>query len=228
MVASPQSDSAIRFEVEGRTVTAPTGLSIIQAVWEAGITLVEGIGCLGQGACGSCRVFVRRSDESEVRLMLACETLAEDGMQVSFAHFIEPQLRQRYQLEDFQDTWSAVRQVAETFPEAAECRHCGGCDESCPRDISVEEGVKLAAGGKVQKAGALFDECIMCNLCTLACPEYIAPNHLAQLCRRASSALLMRPANLMQRLTELERGELVIEDAALEENADPGGGGPSS
>ena len=228
MVSSPHSESPIQFEVEGRSVTAPAGLSIIQAVWEAGITLVEGIGCLGQGACGSCRVFVRRAEESEVRLMLACETLAEDGMQVSFAHFIEPQLRQRYQLDEFQDTWSAVQQVAETFPEAAHCRHCGGCDESCPRGIEVEEGVKLAAVGHVQKAGALFEECIMCNLCTLACPEYIAPNHLAQLCRRASSALLMRPANLMQRLNELERGELVVVDEALTGDASVEEGGTNS
>ena len=208
----------IAMQVEGREVVASSGLTIIQAVWESGGTLVEGIGCLGQGVCGSCRVFVRRAGGDEVKLMLACETLIEEGMQVSFAHFIEPDLRQSYELEKrFTDTWSAVEEVSNTYPEAAKCRHCGGCDSACPRDISVEDGVKLAAEGRLGDAGRLFDECIMCNLCTLACPEFIAPNYLAQLCRRLEASLLLRPANLMSRLLELDRGKVTISDEVVVE-----------
>lgn len=210
------SGDRISFSLEGREITAPPSLSIIQAVWSAGITLIEGIGCLGQGVCGSCRVFVRRQDEKEVSLMLACETLVEEGMQVSFAHFVEPPLRRRYQLEDFDDTWRVVWQVLDAFPEAVDCRHCHGCDQSCPRDIQVERAVELASSGQIMAAGRLFDACIMCNLCTFACPEFIAPNHLGQLCRRYSAAMLLRPANLVHRLVEIERGQFAIEDEALD------------
>lgn len=212
------SEDKITFFVEGREVASSPSLSIIQAVWESGETLVQGIGCLGQGVCGSCRVFVRRQGDKQVSLMLACETLVEQGMQVSFAHFVEPPIRQRYQLEEFDDTWRVVWQVLDTFPEAADCRHCHGCDTSCPRDIEVELAVELAASGQIMAAGRLFDACIMCNLCTLACPEFIAPNHLGQLCRRYSAAMLLRPANLVHRLVAIERGQLQIKDDALEED----------
>jgi succinate dehydrogenase/fumarate reductase-like Fe-S protein len=212
---APQDQELVTIDVEGRSVTAPPDRSIIEAIWAAGHTLVQGVGCLGQGVCGSCRAMVRPAESAEVNIVLACETVIEAGMQVTFVPFLDPLRDHPYQLGGFHDTWQAVNQVNQTFPEAAHCRHCGGCDTVCPKGIAVQRGVELAVEGRVKIAGDLFETCIMCNLCTYACPEFISPNHLGLLTRRLVAALLARPVNLMQRLHQLERGDLRIEDEAL-------------
>src|SRR6478672_1734273 len=75
-------EKMVCLSIEGHQVEAPANCSILQAFVHAGQTLVQGVGCMGQGVCGSCRVMVRRSGEQEVKTALACETLIEDGMQV--------------------------------------------------------------------------------------------------------------------------------------------------
>ncbi|HYP69378.1 MAG TPA: 2Fe-2S iron-sulfur cluster-binding protein, partial [Variovorax sp.] len=65
----------VRLIVEGRSIEAPATSSILQAFVHAGETLVEGVGCMGQGVCGSCRVMVRRAGQQEVKTQLACETV---------------------------------------------------------------------------------------------------------------------------------------------------------
>ena len=66
-----------RLSIEGRQIEAPANCSILQAYLHAGEILAEGVGCMGQGVCGSCRVMVRRDGEQEVKTALACETLVE-------------------------------------------------------------------------------------------------------------------------------------------------------
>lgn len=130
------NDTTVTLVVDGREVTAPAGRSIIEAVWAAGHTLVEHVGCLGQGVCGSCRAMLRRDGSPEVRFVLACETLAESGMRVSFVQALAPRRERPYQIGLFQDLWSVGAQVRATFPEAVHCRHCGDCDAVCPRASS--------------------------------------------------------------------------------------------
>ena len=67
----------VRLNIEGRAIEAPAASSILQAYVHAGQTLVEGVGCMGQGVCGSCRVMVRRTGQKEVKTELACETVVE-------------------------------------------------------------------------------------------------------------------------------------------------------
>jgi succinate dehydrogenase/fumarate reductase-like Fe-S protein len=210
------NDPPVTLVVDGWEVTAPAGRSIIEAVWAAGHTLVEHVGCLGQGVCGSCRAMVRRDGSPEVRFVLACETLAEPGMLVSFVHALAPRRERPYQISQFQDLWSVGAQVRSTFPEAAHCRHCGGCDAVCPRGLAVQAGVGAVVGGQLHTAGAIFEACIMCNLCTAACPEQITPNHVGLFARRLAATLVSRPANLLRRLEQLERGELRIDLAVLQ------------
>jgi succinate dehydrogenase/fumarate reductase-like Fe-S protein len=198
---------SIGLTIEGRAIQAPAGCSILQAYVQAGQTLVEGVGCMGQGVCGSCRVLVRRAGQREVKTELACETVVEDAMQVSFLGYFQPAFQHVYDIDDIGDSWDALRKVGEVFPEAAHCRHCGGCDSACPKGLAVQEGVNLAVDGELAAAGRVFDECVMCNLCTLACPEHIRPNHLGLFVRRMVTTHTLRPANLMRRLQEIERGE---------------------
>jgi succinate dehydrogenase/fumarate reductase-like Fe-S protein len=197
--------------IEGHQVEAPANCSILQAFVHAGQTLVQGVGCMGQGVCGSCRVMVRRSGEQEVKTALACETLIEDGMQVAFLDYFTASARHAYRIEDVGDSWQALRTISEIFPEAAHCRHCSGCDRACPKGLDVQRGVKLAVEGKLAASSEVFDECVMCNLCTLACPEHIRPNHLGLFVRRMIAAVTLRPANLMRRLQQIESGEMKID-----------------
>jgi succinate dehydrogenase/fumarate reductase-like Fe-S protein len=197
--------------IEGHQVEAPANCSILQAFVHAGQTLVQGVGCMGQGVCGSCRVMVRRSGEQEVKTALACETLVEDGMQVAFLDYFTASARHAYRIEDIGDSWQALRTISEIFPEAAHCRHCSGCDRACPKGLDVQRGVNLAVEGKLAASSEVFDECVMCNLCTLACPEHIRPNHLGLFVRRMIAAVTLRPANLMRRLQQIESGEMKID-----------------
>jgi CO dehydrogenase/acetyl-CoA synthase alpha subunit len=214
-MTAPTSVTA-KLIVDGREVKAPTDCSIIEAVWHSGYTQVEQIGCM-QGVCGSCRVLIRRKDEAAVTPALACETLVEDGMRISFIHHDEAtRVDHHYQLSDITNSWDAVHNIDTLFPEAKDCRHCGGCDSACPRGLSVELAVAMASGRDTGakdpvQAGKLFDECVMCDLCTRACPENISPNHLGLLVRRLSASLLLRPVNLLTRLEQIRKGEMEIE-----------------
>jgi ferredoxin len=209
------SDQPIRISLEGREVSASPNQSIIQAYLSSGQTLVKGVGCMGQGVCGSCRVMVRRAGSSDVTMELACESRVEDGMQVSFLeygkHFaFTPRRPHIYRIEDLQDSWQTLYKIGEVFPEAAHCRHCGGCDRACPKKLEVEHGVDLAVAGDIVLAAEVFDQCVMCNLCTLACPEHIRPNHLGLFVRRMIASLTLRPADLMRRLQQIESGEMTV------------------
>ena len=206
------TEKTVRLSVEGRAIQAPATSSILQAFVHAGETLVEGVGCMGQGVCGSCRVMVRRAGAPEVKTELACETVVEDGMQVAFLDYFAPtSARHVYRLEDIHDSWQALGKIDEVFPEAAHCRHCSGCDRACPKGLEVQRGVQLAVAGELGASSQVFDECVMCNLCTLACPEHIRPNHLGLFVRRMIASLSLRPSDLMRRLQQIESGEMKID-----------------
>ena len=92
------SEPLVRLTIEGRDITAPASQSIIQAYVYAGETLAEGVGCMGQGVCGSCRVMIRRACSREVTTELACETPIEEGMQVSFLGYFKPRRQHVYRI----------------------------------------------------------------------------------------------------------------------------------
>jgi ferredoxin len=210
----------IRLSIDGRVVEVDNSVSILQAATADGAALTSNVGCLGQGVCGACRCMVRKDGEHDVATLLACETPAEDGMQVSFIDYFIPDKPHFYQLGDVADVWRLSDVVSETFPEAAQCRHCSGCDRACPKGLEVQRGVALAVAGDFAGAADVFDQCVMCNLCTLACPERIAPNHLGLMVRRALTALTLRPSDLIRRLNELERGGDALNLSGSDSNGD--------
>lgn len=205
---SEQRNELVNVTINGKHITAPASLSAIQALWHAGYPRIKSVGCL-EGVCGSCRVFVRRTGSAEVRTELACQTLIEEGMQVIFLVFPGP-THHTYQLEDIKSSWEVQGRFHEIFPEASVCRHCGGCNNSCPKGIQVERGVELATKGHFREAGDLFVECVMCDLCLTACPELIAPNHVGLFARRVTAYFHIRPSNLINRLERLRKGEFQV------------------
>ena len=207
---APIASEQIHLVIDGHEVAADASASIIQAYTRSGAALTANVGCMGQGVCGSCRCLVRREGEREVKTALACETRIEPGMQVSFIDYFTPAHLNHYDLQQVGDGWNWLEDVARIFPEASHCRHCSGCDRACPKGLQVQEGVAHAVAGDFASAAENFDECVMCNMCTLACPENIRPNHLGLFARRARSARTLRPADLLRRLHEIDSGQMRV------------------
>lgn len=219
---APEQLPEVSFTFDGHAIRVRAGATLLQAWSAAGLPLTENVGCLGQGVCGACRVLVRRSGERLAGTALACEIQAEEGMQVAFVDHFPARRPHAYDLHALTDSWTALEQIDRVFPEARHCRHCGGCDRACPKGIEVQRMVNLAAEGQAFAAAALFDHCVLCNLCVAACPEHIDPAHLGQFVRRMSASLTLRPADLIARLREVEAGGQVIDPDA------PGANSPSS
>lgn len=206
---SENSNNQVNLVIEGKSITAPNNLSVIQALWHAGYPRVKSVGCL-EGVCGSCRIMVRRPGEAKVTMELGCQTLIEEGMQVIFLVYPTP-THHHYQLSEIKNSWDVQGEFHRIFPEASHCRSCHGCTTACPKGIDVERGVALASEGKFREAGKLFVECIMCNLCMTGCPEEIAPNHVGLFARRVTAYFHTRPSNLINRLEEMRQGNLKVQ-----------------
>lgn len=204
------SKTATSITVNGSRLSVSPNHSLIQALWKSGHPQFKNASCL-EGVCGSCRIMVRYTDEPKIKMALACQTKVETGMQVLFPQHLEQQSpnkqTHRYQL---QSSPQSNKQLHQVFPEVAHCRHCHGCTVACPKEIDVEEGIRLANEGELTAAGALFANCVMCDLCVTSCPENIAPNYVALFARRTIAFNRPLPGNLAERLQALQRGELKI------------------
>ena len=204
------SDERINLVINGLEVNASADSTIIQAYAQAGNAITANVGCMGQGVCGSCRCLVRKEGERIATTKLACETAVEPNMQVSFIDYFLPEHIHYYDVEKAGDGWNWLQEVDETFPEAKNCRHCGGCDTACPKGLEVQNGVAQVVAGDFAAAANTFDECVMCNLCTLACPENIRPKHVGLFSRRMQAARTLRPVDLMRRLQEIDTGKMTV------------------
>lgn len=203
----------VALSINGHFIKAPQSMSVIQALWHNGYPRVRGVGCL-DGVCGSCRVMVRRSNSSELKMALGCQVLVEENMDVFFLSFSAPS-HHSYDLSEINTSWDVQTQFHEIFPEAEKCRHCHGCNQACPKDIDVELGIDLAVKGRFRESGELFVECVMCNLCMTGCPEFIDPNHVGLFSRRVTGYFHTRPSNLINRLEAIRMGEL---DVSIEDD----------
>jgi succinate dehydrogenase/fumarate reductase-like Fe-S protein len=191
----------VALTINGVAVVAHAGATVVEAAWQGGVPKVTGVGCM-EGVCGSCRIMLRKG--KQVTVGLACQTFVENGIDVIF---LPPASAPRhyYQLSEFNDSWDIHALFQDIFPEAARCRHCHGCVVSCPKGISVEEGVAQASAGRFRDSGETFFECVMCELCDGACPELIAPAHVGLFSRRVTAHFHLRPPNLIHRLEELRQ-----------------------
>lgn len=207
-MSTNQLDNEVTLTINGKLISAPSSLSVIQALWHAGYPQVEGVGCL-DGVCGSCRVMVRRNNSSELQMALACQLLIEQGMTVFFQIFETPS-HHSYQLSAINTSWDVQAEFHRIFPEAQNCRQCHGCNQACPKSIDVESAVDLAVRGRFREAGELFVECVMCDLCMTSCPEFIDPNHVGLFARRVTGYFDIRPSNLINQLEAIRTGELDV------------------
>lgn len=115
-----------------------------------------------------------------------------------------------YQLTDIENAQEIGSQFQQFFPEVNQCRSCGGCTESCPKGINVEQSIHLASKGQFRETGELFIECIMCDMCQTACPKFIDPQYVGLFSRRVTAFFHLQPTNLMHRLEQLQQGNLTV------------------
>ena len=148
------SENLLTLTIDGHEVKASADSSIIQAYARSGNAITANVGCMGQGVCGSCRCMIRKEGEREVTTALACETKVEEGMQVSFLDYFIPEHIQYYDVGEIGDGWNWLDDTAKAFPEAQNCRHCGGCNRACPKGLQVENGVAQVVSGDFGAAGA--------------------------------------------------------------------------
>ena len=141
------SENLLTLTIDGHEVKASADSSIIQAYARSGNAITANVGCMGQGVCGSCRCMIRKEGEREVTTALACETKVEEGMQVSFLDYFIPEHIQYYDVGEIGDGWNWLDDTAKAFPEAQNCRHCGGCNRACPKGLQVENGVAQVVSG---------------------------------------------------------------------------------
>jgi len=201
--------NSVNVTINGKSLTVPKALSVVQALWLGGYPRIESLGCL-EGVCGSCRVLVRRAGSAVVSTELACQLLVEEGLDVSFLPYTDTQPR-TYQLGCPISLSSVLETFTQTFPEAAKCRHCGGCDNSCPKGITVESAITLATAGDYQTAGEMFLECVLCELCETACPEFITPAQIGTFSRKVTTLLSRRPSNLIHRIEALAHQQFKVD-----------------
>lgn len=205
------SDALVDLVVNGRPVAVPGSSSVAEALLAFGPAVGGGVSCMGQGVCGACRAMVRRAGGEDVVMELGCTVLVEEGMHVTLLGDLGPHRLHPYELEQDNDTWRTASRVIEVFPEALDCRHCSGCVEACPMGIGVESAVALAVEGRLSACAAAFDECVMCDLCTMTCPDFIAPNHLGLFVRRLLASDGLRPGDLLLRLHQIRTGAMTVD-----------------
>lgn len=193
----------VNLTVNHRKVSAPANIPVIQALWHAGEAQLIGVGCL-QGVCGSCSILIQRNNRTETETALACQTLVEEGMQVFYPDPPDV-IQHHYDLSKLASREQALDLLRQSFPEAEHCRSCGCCDNVCPKNIAVEKGVHLAVQNRLEEVAELFDQCILCDLCMLACPENIEPNLVGNFCRRVIARFKPLPPYLEGKLTRRDR-----------------------
>ncbi len=200
----------VTIQTQGRTLEVPAGLTVIQALWAAGVELVHGVGCLG-GTCGACTMTFRRQSDQQAWIGLGCQTLVEDGLAFEFLQpVVAPKPKYRLTPPGHSDDQSDPKaDLLRYFPEAAGCRVCRACTQACPQGIEVMGGVLAAAKGDLATAADAFFNCVMCGACAAVCVGVadIRPHEVGLYARRAHGALeLGTPPDLARRLHEVASG----------------------
>lgn len=172
--------SEIKFTVCGVELAASGGVTILDAMIKGGFNVVGHVGCKG-GVCGACTCLIRYSD-GRVQPSLACRTLVEEGMKVSFP---EPKVFPvKYKLGEKRESNGII---SELYPEIYNCVGCGKCTAYCTQNIDVRLMIENAKYGDLKKVSELSFHCIACGACSFSCPAKINHAEVGLIARRLSA-----------------------------------------
>jgi len=195
----------------GKPYRIPEGLTILQAMETAGHATIHECGCRG-GFCGACTVAIRKNGGSSFEYVLACRTVAENGMSVELPRKNRT-VRRKF---DSRKTDMSDNPILRIYPEIRNCIECGACSDACPNGIDVMKFIIHIRNGEIEKCAELSLGCIMCGACSIPCPIDIDHAQAALMARRINGKYLMPQCeHLDGRIKEIQDGKYMSEMEAL-------------
>lgn len=189
--------------IMGKKYTVPESLTIMDAMEFAGYHLKRGCGCRA-GFCGACATVYRIAGDYELKVGLACQTKAEDGMYLAQIPFF-PALKGIYNIDTLTPSASSI---AAYYPEIYRCIGCNSCTNVCPQDLNVMQYIAYAQRGDIVRCAAESFDCIMCGLCASRCPAHIVHYNVGILARRLYGKYVLPQApHLQQAVDEITDGK---------------------
>ncbi len=193
----------VAIHLMGKRYEVPVGLTIMKAMEYAGHRLVRGAGCRG-GFCGACGTVYRTEGDYRLKVGLACQTVAEEGMYLTIIPFY-PANRARHDLDKLEPNLATLMHL---YPELSRCVGCNSCTKACPQDLDVMDIMARAMRGDIAGVADKSFDCIMCGLCASRCPSEQVPHNVAILARRLYAKYMApRTRHLEDRLREIEEGK---------------------
>jgi len=192
----------IPIHVFGRRYEVPEGLTIQKAMEFLGYQFIRSCGCRG-GICGACLTEYRTPGDYRLKVALACQTLAEAGMQITMTPFV-PLNRADHSLETLRGDPEVLGKI---YPEIYRCLQCNTCTRVCPMEIKVMDYMAAAIRGEIGEVARLSFECVMCGACAAKCPAEISQPNVGLLARRIYGRLVLPlPESLYHKISDIEKG----------------------
>jgi heterodisulfide reductase subunit C len=186
----------------GKKYQVPEGLTIQKAMEFVGYQFIRSCGCRG-GICGACLTEYRIPGSYQLKVVLACQALTEQGMQITQSPFV-PMNRADYHLEALKVQPGILGRI---YPEIYRCLQCNTCTRVCPMEIQVMDYIAQSVRGDIEKVATLSFQCILCGACAAKCPAEISQPHVALLARRIYGRhILPLPRGLGERISDIKTG----------------------
>jgi len=191
----------LTIHIMGSRYEVPEGLTIMKAMEHAGYVFIRGCGCRS-GFCGACATVYRTPGDYRLKVGLACQTVAEDGMMLTQIPFY-PANKAAYDVERSRPTLGTL---LTNYPELSRCLGCNTCTKVCPQDLQVMEYMAAAMRGDLTRVAEMSFDCLMCGLCASRCPAETVQYHVAILARRLYGRhIAPAAAHLADRMAEIEQ-----------------------
>ncbi|MBT9164520.1 MAG: NAD(P)H-quinone oxidoreductase subunit I, chloroplastic [candidate division WS2 bacterium] len=207
------SHKMITIYIMGKPYEVPDGLTVMKAMEFTGYKFVRGCGCRG-GFCGACGTVYRLPGDYKLKVGLACQMVAEDGMYLTMIPFY-PANKALYDIEKVKPTLS---ELVKLYPELSRCLGCRTCDKVCPQNLKVMDTMAAAMRGDIAKVANLSFDCIMCGLCASRCPAEIVQYYVSIISRRLYGKYIApKSSHLVNRVEEINSGKYDAELQKLKE-----------
>ncbi len=184
--------------IRGNAYSVPAGFTVMTCMEYVGFRLTRGCGCRGS-VCGACAIIYRVGHAPTWKVGLACQTLSQDHMTFDFLPYHEGQ----HKLYKAQNTPCTLENIQALHPRLSACTACNTCTKSCPMGLKVLGYIHALQQGNFEKMRKLSQECILCGLCAVRCPQDVAPMHVALTARRLFSIEKYSPSpSFLSKLTQ--------------------------
>jgi ferredoxin len=180
----------------------PEGVTVLQAMWYAGIPVLRGVGCLG-GACGACTTTYTLPNAMAPKTGLGCQISVVEGMGINL-YPIDAPVKPTYRMAELDDPAESLFTI---YPETRRCTLCDACTSVCPQDIPVRATVRQMMNKQFDEVAKAFDECVNCNFCTMVCEVNIAPNLLGMYARKAVAKAAPSSEELKRGMDRVSSGD---------------------